>query len=104
MLAIETTSCIETSTSAGRTPEASAVIAANAVSAAVCAYAASPAQRTGGRSGSPVAHRFPEAAMTPRSEARHDDRGPVAPNGVTVTQTEPAAAVSARAEPLSTTP
>ncbi len=54
MLATSTVSCIDRSTSSGRTPDASAVNAANAISGAVCAYAASPAQRTGGRSGSPV--------------------------------------------------
>src|SRR4051812_28801991 len=103
MFAIDTTSCIDTSTSTGRLPDASALIAANAASGAVCANAASPAQRTGGRSGSPVAHRLPEAAITPRSDARHDDRGPSAPNGVTLTQTAPGAAPTGRGSVLSTT-
>src|SRR4051812_17169314 len=103
MFAIDTTSCIDTSTSAGRLPDASALIAANAVSGAVCAYAASPAQRTGARSGSPVAHRLPDAAITPRSDARHDERGPSAPNGVTLTQTASDLAPSERGPVLSTT-
>src|SRR3954452_14288447 len=88
MLETSTTSCSDTSTSSGRTPDASALNAANAVSDAPCAYAALPADRTGARSGSPVQYMFPDAAITPRSEARHDDRGPDDPNGVTVTQIE----------------
>jgi len=34
---------------------------------------------------------FPVDAMTPRSDARHDARGPSRPNGVTATQTAPGA-------------
>src|SRR4051812_12378362 len=86
MLATSTTSCSDTSTSSGRTPDASALNAANAVSDAPCAYAALPADRTGARSGSPVQYMFPDDAITPRSDARHDERGPCNPKGVTATQ------------------
>src|SRR6266540_3102171 len=86
MLATNTTSCIETSTRSGA-PEASAASTAYAVSPPTCAYPDGSLHRTGGRSGSPVAYMFPLAAITPRSDARHPERGPVRPNGVTLAQT-----------------
>ena len=86
MFATSTTSCIETSTRCGR-PLASPVSAANAVSAPTCAYPDGSVHRTGSRSGSPVQYMLPLAAMTPRSDARQSARGPVSPNGVTLTQT-----------------
>jgi hypothetical protein len=85
MFETNTTSCIDTSTRCGA-PDASAVSTANAVSAPTCAYPDGSLQRTGGRSGSPVAYMFPLDAMTPRSEARQPARGPVRPKGVTLTQ------------------
>src|SRR4051794_31827500 len=101
MLATSTTSCSDTSTSSGRTPDATAVSTANAVSDAPCAYAALPAHRTGARSGSPVQYMFPDDAITPRSDACHDERGPLDPNGVTTTQIE-SARPPARVPPAST--
>ncbi len=86
MFAISTTSCIDTSTRWAR-PVHSAVSAANAASPPVCAYAVGSVQRTGARSGSPVQNMLPLAAITPRSDARHDERGPSRPNGVMLTHT-----------------
>src|SRR5258708_24805460 len=86
MLAIDTVSCIETSTTCGR-PLASAVNAAMAASGPVWAYPESSVQRTGARSGSPVTYMLPLAAITPRSVAFQPARGPVRPNGVTHTHT-----------------
>jgi hypothetical protein len=85
MFATSTTSCIDRSIACGR-PVHNPVSAAKAASGPVCAYAVGSVQRTGARSASPVQNMFPLAAITPRSVARHADRGPEAPKGVMRTQ------------------
>src|SRR5713226_2243725 len=87
MFATITASCIDTSTRCGR-PLASAVNAATATSGPTWAYPDGSVQRTGARSGSPVANMLPLAAITPRSDARQPALGPSDPNGVTTTHTE----------------
>ena len=44
-------------------------------------------ERIGARSGSPVQYMFPDAAITPRSDARQPERGPSLPNGEMRTHT-----------------
>ncbi len=85
-----TASWIDTSICCGR-PVASPVRAAKAASGPTCANATGSAQRTGGRSGSPVAKRLPVEARIPRSPARHPARGPVRPKGERWTHTAPGA-------------
>ena len=86
MFATSTHSCIERSMRCG-CPVHSAVSTANAASPPVCAYPDGSVHRTGGRSGLPVGYMFPLLARTPRSDARHEARGPVRPNGVTLSHT-----------------
>src|SRR5262249_60162696 len=97
MLATRTTSCIETSTRSG-SPDASAASTAYAVSPPTWAYPVGSVQRTGGRSGAPVAYMFPLDALTPRSEAPQPDPGPGRPNGGTPTPTAPGARAGASAD------